>query len=733
MHGNWWLATIFVAAQALGTVCCAAQDQLAEQATEAELRVRQRLAELNDWLGENPNASRWREYLDLRDLAAQLDATDAAAAAVEAGGVIDRLDGGANGLDAPRFAALRAALHTWHTESSAAAELDPQAISLARDQFVAVPADAFAASRDELLAALARLRSYLASGGTNGAAWSEFLRLGDLVRLLASSDTPDAKRLAEVEAQLASGEVGLQLPPFANLRTALRGYLQQLRSQDPQIRQQFQSLVDALAVRLDRYLKNPSSAHNDLRDIGRVLGWLEEHGQSTQLVQWMRRELSQPNLRLHVGEQLIRVGMSRHVDRVTQVNDCILGTAICGTGHTVGRITVRPAVDARRAAFDAVFSGVTTSRTLGSNRSARIRSLGYTTIHARKRLVFDIDGLHALPANSTASTRSSITGVGSTAPGLRGRIVTRIARRKAAQSQGQAEAAGSSHASAEFNRSMDAEAGPQVELANNTYYKLRRRLARRRQFPELMAFATSGQRLGFVAVQADRRQLAAQDEAPALLGQPALAVRLHESVVNNAAFGLLAGETVTQEKLEALLVDLLGKVPEGFATDADQEPWSITLDRVEPVTLRFVDNGFHLTIRGERYTSGDGRYDAMNVAAKYQFDQGSTGLVLRRTEELEILPPKFDPSSGQKLGIRQTTLRNLLKRRFSKIFKTEIAVEGFALPQQFRELGSFLATQHQTAGGWLVLAWRNDPNVEPVLPTEPAGAAAPAEPLAQVR
>ena len=62
------------------------------------------------------------------------------------------------------------------------------------------------------------------------------------------------------------------------------------------------------------------------------------------------------------------------------------------------------------------------------------------------------------------------------------------------------------------------------------------------------------------------------------------------------------GRTVDDESMRQAIIDLKGKLPEKFEAKEDQDPWSITFAKRDPITVLFDGNGFEITIRGSRYT-----------------------------------------------------------------------------------------------------------------------------------
>lgn len=689
-------------------------------------RAEQAWQELNRWLGQGENGDRWRQYLLAQELESQWKA--AAPDAATLGAVLDRLRGTHAGLSAAKFLSFRQALRGWiDTLVVTPAEQLPDLATAARTSYRAGEDERLLALRGRLQQALGRLDQFLARDRVQGPAWKSYLHWQELQTELEKGTGADAKVLEEVARRFRSGEAGLELAPFADVHALLVRYLPQARllarSAGPTPQERFANLMSGLAKRLRDFGPAPLVHPREEREIGLILGWLEEHAQAPDIVQAVRRHYAQPNAYVRVADDLIALGMGGPVDRNNSVHEFILGTTVVGSGRTQGTISVSLVPNEEIAAFETRFHGRVHTSTTGYNGPAIVYTQGETQISAQKRLFLNEQGLFALPALSRASTRTTITGIDSTAPGLRGCLVRRIAARKANKQLGQAEQVAAGKASRQFNAQMDREATDLLSRGNQTLSdRFRRPLMRRRSYPPRFEFRTTAETLELTALFAATQQLAATGPPPALAGDSTLAVRVHESSLNNVVFNLFAGETLTQEKLEAKLIDILGRLPEEFQDDEEREPWSITFDAAAPLSVEFRDQALVIVLRGSRYTSGDGKYGAMNVTARYQLAQGPRGWGLVRPAELEILPPGFDPASGEKLSLRQTTLRNLLKRRFDKIFKSRIDLENFALPDRWEKAGAFLLAEQGSADGWLKLSWRHDPTRKP-LPAEESVAA----------
>ena len=89
-----------------------------------------------------------------------------------------------------------------------------------------------------------------------------------------------------------------------------------------------------------------------------------------------------------------------------------------------------------------------------------------------------------------------------------------------------------------------------------------------------------------------------------------MTLRLHESLVNNLAFDAVAGRTVHEERLQAAVTKALGHLPEKLKGDEDGRPWAITFAAREPISVNFANDGFKVTLRGEKYYKGNEAYEA---------------------------------------------------------------------------------------------------------------------------
>ncbi len=676
----------------------------------ASAPVSEALANLEEWLGTGANREAWDKYLNLTGLQAELEQGEGAnRAAID--GVVEQLDGGAAGLDLPRFRKLRDALSAWSDELSVAqAPSLPEAVLGAESRFVPVTEEEADQTKAALETALAELQAYLT--GDNGQRWREHLQL-DSLREQLESETPDLSKLAAVEQQFTADHVGLEMPVFADVGNALDRYISIVVARRDDLKERYVAQLKGLAEELKQYVDNPSG---DLAvGIGAKLGWLQRVRQADGLVRAVRRRYSHPNLFVAASARLVAAGIEQPVDETAPVHDYILGTDISGTGHTVGKVTVRLVPSEENAMLEIVLAGQTLTKTVGRNGPATIYSDGTVQISGSKRIVIDASGFKSYPATGTAVAVTKTRGVGA-----QRQIVQRIASRKVAQQKSQGERIASDHAAARIRQRVEDQAGDQLSQAHADYVqKFRNPLLRRREFPELLQFRTTEDALLVTGLHAGRMRLGAPTDPPAVDGDYDLVVRVHESMINNMAAALLSGVTLKEEEVQQKVIDLRGELPEQLESEPDRDPWSITFAAGRPVSIKFADDGFEVTIRGQRFTSGERDFRAMNITAKYKVEISGNGVRMVRQGDLVVLPPNFVPGKSR-LSSQQISWQTTLERRFGKFLEPEIKSEGLELPGNWKKAGRLDLKILQCKAGWLAVAWVA--SGEPLDPDESAEA-----------
>ena len=572
----------------------------------------------------------------------------------------------------------------------------------------------------KLRAALGPLDSLLARS-PSGADWKKYLDWPTLQAQAASGSHADAATLRRLQKLLDAGENGLEMPQFAAVRRAVAAYAEATEAaSSPEAQATYAQRLDKLAAAVATGAATGTSEALDA--VGPLLGKLADSGQAPGVVARVRGAVNRPNLYLDVDESLLGPAVNRVVDEHAPINDVVLGTRVRGTGHTQGlvRLDFVPASD--RAIVDIALDATNHSSTQGTQGPVTVHTLGTTKVDARKRIMIDNERVVGLPVEAHASTDTRTAGIGVNKR-FGKRLIRKIASRKVAEMRPQAEAIAEGRARDRVRHQFDTQTAGALAKAQADYQaKFRRPLMDRGWYPEMLHLSTSDSQLSVVARKSLSDQIAAFTPPPAVDPDAVMAARVHETLVNNVAEITLGGRTITQQFVEDQIRKNNGTLPESLGSDADQPPWSITFAKRKPVALDADDSRVKLTVRGERFTSGDREFPAMDIWAAYRIEPGPGTIRLVRDGDVQIYPPGFVPGGAEKLTVAETSLRRILQKRFNKVFKEVVDVEPLKMPGQLEAAGPLPMEQLVARkDGWVAAGWRKKDRV--VYASEPTLAA----------
>lgn len=563
--------------------------------------------------------------------------------------------------------------------------------------FVAWPASVKTERHQRLHEAMEDLEVLLKrSGEDREQGWKQYLRW-EAVQEQMSADEPDVRKLQPVLSQFYRNENGLEMNQFTGVRDTLRDYMNALVFEDAErATKTHAAQLAELGKRLDAYLKQPNG--EDAWAIGRGLGWLTRSNQAPEMQTRLHALFGHDNLVLQASRRFVEISGSSEVEDTTDITDYILGTSIKGVAETKGKITLETVPDEDRVSIDIRLKGETTSKNVGTNRGVVIYNRGVTQIDAFKRIYFSSEGIQSDPAKAECTTDSTIDSIAA-----KSQIMQRIAWKRVGKTKQRANSIASRHAETRVEESVDDQASEMLANASETYQEqFRKPLIRRDGFPKTLIAQSTAEALKIQLKQLGRFQLAAPVAAPTLEGPQDLALQLHESLVRNLSETALAGVTLTDEGLEALLRDAGAEVPEELQVSADRESWSITFSSARPIAVDFRKNLVTIAIRGRRFTQGDRNItDPIRIAATYRVEKVGTGSKLTRDGEVAV-----DFIGRKTLNARQVAFRTVLRRKFGALFKPEFASEGLQLPGSMENLGPLEVGQLSSENGWFVLSWK---------------------------
>jgi len=600
---------------------------------------------------------------------------------------------------------------------SAAEQTDPVFERLARDAALAggsfrPPADAALDSAAASLRSAMGPLDRLLARSRSGADWRKYLDWPALVDQAATGIAADPKVLRRLEKQFNATETGLDMPPFVAVRRAVTRYAEAAdaaRGSGGATR--FSRRLDDLTSAL---LSASATGHAEaLAPVAPILERLSESGQAAGLVAGIRGALSRPNIELEVREELVAPLVNRPIDQVAPVDDVVLGTRIRGSGRTTGsvRLDFVPAPD--RAVFDLVFDATNISDTRGTQGPVTVRSRGVTTLGARRRIALDGENVSSSPVEATAATDSQTTGM-SISSRIGRRLIQRIANRKIAESRPQAEAVAERKARDRVRQQFTEQTEPALgQIRQQLRDRLRGPLEARGLYPEMVHLHTTDTSLRVVARKSLAGQLAAHAAPPAALPGNLITARVHESAVNNILEEKLGGRVFTKADVERMARENNATMPDSLDNEADDKPWAITFAKYRPVSIAADDGRVKLLVRGDKFVSGDRAFEGMDIWATYRIESTPWGQRLVRDGDVQIYPPGFKPGGGEKLTLKETSLRRILQKRFDKLFKPEIEIPDLPLQGELAAAGPLPMNQLTARrDGWVVAGWRQaDPVV----------------------
>lgn len=556
-------------------------------------------------------------------------------------------------------------------------------------------------SRQRVRQAAQDLDTYLqGSSLENATAWKAFLKWDVLQQQVADGQTPDAESLNGLVGRFYMGEPGLELPRFTALRDALVGHLRLVQAQsDPEMTSR---LAENLRVIEESVPQARQRASAYLVDVAARVGWLEQLGQAPQVVDQVRREFAYPNLSISASSYAISKGFSEPISEVTPINEMILKTHVRGTAQTQGTVTARLIPNPQMAVVELDLNGVSHSNTVGRQSPVTVFSRGVTHLHAEKRILIDGVGLTTQPACARCSTDTQICDIRPDAR-LGAKLIEKVAWKQASQQQPLAEQISSRKAEARIASRLDQQVLTRIADTNTRLAtKVRQPLEQRNIYPDWVHFSSTHDRLQIAARQASRGQLAAPSAPPSVTPHHVM-VQVHETMFMNTAINAIGGLTITDERARDLVKEVTGEVPAELELKQDEDPWSITFDLQQPVSVDFQDNQVTIAIRGRRFTRGEQVVSqTTQIAATYKIEivQGRAQLVRQGGVEVS-----FPGKDGDRLSLAELRNKTFFANKFEAFFKPTMAGEGLKLTQRWAQLGQMALVHASSQNGWLSLGW----------------------------
>lgn len=426
-----------------------------------------------------------------------------------------------------------------------------------------------------------------------------------------------------------------------------------------------------------------------------------------------------PNLLLEVSRDFADAAGSQVINKSDPFQRNQGKMQLVGTQQTNAKVNINFIPSSQSGVIELMMSGVTSANTDAYRRRVHLNMSTQISYWGSKRLVVDDCGIHACPADTHPNLDLNQLNCLSTSwrypmdP-----LVRRLAYRVYTKQKPKIDQSVLQDAQKELVKQFDENAAKQLDKANQKYRdEVRGPMEKRGIFPQRIRIMTSEHQFGLRLLLNDPTGKAMTfSPVPDIHGWPDVAVRLQESMLNNATHSLFAGKKFSGEELDnefnSLLKPLAGEIRTG---DKDDAPFSITFPKEKPWEFHFDKQMLRVTLRGQEFTSGDRDFDGMDTTAIYKLVKTQNGFNLERQGDLRIYPPGFKPGVDR-LGAREQVLRKLLEKKFGRIFKEKFEIDEIQMPEALEKVGVLATTQVEADKGWLVLAWRRQAATKPRAP-----------------
>jgi hypothetical protein len=552
------------------------------------------------------------------------------------------------------------------------------------------------AARQAAVAAADRFERQLSGNPQQAPGWKAYLFWPVLRILLAPETKPNPDDLASLSEHYLATLLPLDLREYHAFGRALRELAHALRRYERVVRPpgeaEYQQQLAALRAALGSIAQQRQA--EAFQKLSQALTWLEDYRQAPELTAAVRKVLWRPNFHIEIRADIVTAGFNQRIENeVRPITECIDGTWVTGTGRTFGDIAARLVPSDAAGSIENIFEGLTYSRTTGMRGNITVYSRGVAEFQAVKPLFIDPLGFRTGPTTASAdvSTTTEDVDSGCDVP-LLGSLADRIAWNQVEKRRGRSEYIASRRAEQRIEEQMDSGAAQRLDQSNRDYVqKVRGPLLARDAFPKFLNLRTTRDALIAVGLHAKGVQLAAPDPPVERAGNHGLAVRVHETTVNNLASDLLSNRTLREDELKRLTNGNSGLVEISFASD--------------PVTFDVGEGVVSIVIRATEFVTKEERFPyAMNMSAVYQIVRDQRGVRAVRQGDVEVLPPDFKPGdmiSGKRLALRGQLIEELDRT----LLKKELPADDLELPGRWKVVGKLRLIELTATRDWLRLGW----------------------------
>ena len=515
--------------------------------------------------------------------------------------------------------------------------------------------------------------------------------------------------LREISRALTSKNLEINDPYFGATQVALDRFIRiYFFATDANAERAFQRELTKLRDNIAS-LEDPK-ADSKHAIVGDSLGWMQSANQMPELVSAVRARYSLPNLYVTVSSNLINQVASRPVTQHQHVNEQVLGRLIRGVASTYGSVTIDLVDDPYQAHISTHFMANTVSDTRGGQGTIVACTSSSGQLEARRSIFANLSGFYAKDAYGAASLSSQFLGVNKSL-----RIVEKIAYKSYLKDKERSEQIASERAEKQILEQFTKETNTVLADGNARFTQLVDRVEPYAKLMPETYLTTMYSSLNFVSHKANQFDLASNKLPTPTAFQPDLGIKLNETFITNYLTPLFSGKTMTNQDMADRIYELGGTPPEGLEPENEDDEFSITFARLQPIKVELDGDRLGVSIYGRRFAQGGRRVNAaLIISLKFKIVRENGMFFLVKDGESSI-----DYEEGVVITARVAAFKNFLVEKLNETGANDVKVELPPNMLPVEELGiddhddilkNMKLIQFISRDGWLQVGWNYLPD-----------------------
>ena len=420
------------------------------------------------------------------------------------------------------------------------------------------------------------------------------------------------------------------------------------------------------------------------------------------------------NLFVQVSSDFLSHAFQRTIEEPLLVNDRVLDTRVHGSGQVSGQTSIEFCPNEDRAQIKLLLTTQMSTNTVGRNGPIRVSSTGDGSVWGEKTVFLADDLFRTTPARSSTDLAIRTTGIGVEGRCLTPGIVLKIAQNQLPKRKPRYDAESRRIAVSRLNSRLNSEVDQQINQLFARYRKeFREPLLETGLFPTPWKFQTTATELKWSALVAASFQQGAASNPPELPDHSDIAVRVHQTALNNAAQSQWAGRRIEIDEFLSQLQEKYPKLAEQIHRDEEDPLTAITFAEKSPVSLTFKKNLVTIVVHIDRFEQDEQEHPGLDITIKYRVKVEKTGengmetrnFVFEKAEAPTVFPPGFDPNGGARMGARYFAIRNIVMKRLDQELQDTFVVSPVELEEQWKDKGRLIPQTIAADQGWLAVSF----------------------------